>query len=75
MFLAIAFVQLDEDYYLHVFITMYIWKNNHGLFYHRVIQDFHLILEWFIYWFAVYDGCDMWYVQRVLPELSGTFGI
>ena len=51
------------------FITMYIWKNNHGLFYHRVIQDFHLILEMIhilirsIWW--------LWYVicAEVSPEL------
>ena len=67
---AIDIVQLDKNYYLfvyiffifYVFIAIYICWNNHWLFYHKVMQHFHLILEWVIYRFTVYGDCDMWYV-------------
>ena len=71
---AIDIVQLDKSYYLFVyifviFLCFLLLYNNHWLFHHKVIQDFHLILEWVICRFTVYGDCDIWYVQRVLPEL------
>ena len=45
LYFLLLFLRTEWRLLFTSFITMYIWKNNHGLFYHRVIQDFHLILE------------------------------